>query len=101
MFGGYSFTWGTTDETIWTTKRNALATTMNFCTQKMAKAMGLISESPYMEQSFIDFAVTTSRADCVGERMIELAPGDERMLHITGKLCLREAFPDSPSAWRR
>ena len=67
----------------------------------MAKAMGLISESPYMEQSFIDFAVTTSRADCVGERMIELAPGDERMLHITGKLCLREAFPDSPSAWRR
>ena len=54
-----------------------------------------------MDQSFIDFAVTTSRADCIGDRMIELAPGEERTLHITGKLCLREAFPDSPSAWRR
>ena len=74
---------------------------MNFCTEKMAYAFGLISESPYREQSFIDFAITTSRADCVGDRLIELAPGDEKIMHITGKVCLREAFPDSPSAWRR
>lgn len=102
LLGGYSYTWTTTDEAVWVQKRNDLSTKMNFCTSKMASAMGMVAESPYMDAAFVDWVTSaTTRADCVGERLIELQPGDERVLHITGKVCLREAFPDSPSAWRR
>jgi hypothetical protein len=32
---------------------------------------------------------------------IELSPTFERVMHITGKTCLRNAFPDSLAAYRR
>lgn len=40
LMGGYSYTWGTTDEAVWLEKRNDLATKMNFATPAMAAALG-------------------------------------------------------------
>ena len=103
LMGGYSYTWGTTDEAVWIEKRNDLALKMNFCTGAMASALGLKAvASPFLEPSFIEWVTTsTSRADCITEMPIELSPTTERIMHITGKVCLRNAFPDSPSAHRR
>lgn len=103
LMGGYSYTWGTTDEAVWVEKRNDLATKMNFSTGAMASALGLKAvASPFLEPCFIKWATTsTSRADCITEMPIELSPTTERIMHITGKVCLRTAFPDSPSAHRR
>ena len=101
--GGYSYTWGTTDEAIWLQKRNELALKMNFATGEMAAALGLeAAVSPFLEPSFIEWVTTsTGRAECVGEMPIELSPTTERIMHITGKVCLRNAFPESPAAHRR
>lgn len=105
LMGGYSFHWGLeNDEELWVKKRNDLARTMNFSTPKLAEAMGLISESPYLEESFIGWVTSsTSRSDCIAERPMELSPvpPEERIMHITGKVCLRDAFPDSCAAHRR
>jgi hypothetical protein len=100
--GGYSYTWGTLDNDIWVAKRNELALTMNFSTPELAEAMGLKSVSPFLEQSFIDWVTSsTTRTDCISEMPIELSPTHEKIMHITGKTCLRNAFPDSLSAYRR
>lgn len=103
LMGGYSFHWGTTDELIWNQKRNDLAKNMNFATPAMAAALGLkAAVSPFLEPSFIKWVTTsTGRSDCISEMPIELSPTTERIMHITGKVCLRKAFPDSPSAHRR
>ena len=103
LMGGYSYTWGTTDEAVWIEKRNDLAVKMNFCTGAMASALGLKAvASPFLEPSFIEWVTTsTTRADCITEMPIELSPTSERIMHITGKVCLRNAFPESPSAYRR
>ena len=103
LMGGYSFTWATTDEALWVEKRNALSKTMCFSTPAMAAALGLeAAVSPFMEPSFIEWVTTsTGRADCITEMPIELSPTTERIMHITGKTCLRNAFPDSPAAHRR
>ena len=103
LMGGYSYTWGTTDEAAWVEKRNDLAVKMNFCTGAMASALGLKAvASPFLVPSFIEWVTTsTSRADCITEMPIELSPTTERIMHITGKVCLRNAFPESPSAHRR
>ena len=103
LMGGYSFHWGTTDEVVWNEKRNELATKMNFSTPAMAEALGLkAAVSPFLEPSFIEWVTTsTGRSDCIDEMPIELSPTTERIMHITGKVCLRKAFPDSPSANRR
>jgi asparagine synthase (glutamine-hydrolysing) len=104
LMGGYSFHWGLTDEELWVKKRNDLAVNMNFATPALAEACGLTSESPYLEDSFIEWVTaSTSRSDCIAERPIELCPTapEERTMHITGKVCLRDAFPDSGSAHRR
>lgn len=103
LMGGYSFTWATVDDTLWVTKRNELAGKMNFSTGEMASALGLKAvASPFLEPVFIDWATTsTSRADCIGDMPIELSPSMERIMHITGKVCLRNAFPLSPSAHRK
>jgi asparagine synthase (glutamine-hydrolysing) len=103
LMGGYSYTWGTLDEDLWTQKRNELSEKMNFSTPAMASALGLKSTaSPFLEPSFIKWVTTsTGRKDCISEMPIELSPSTERIMHITGKVCLREAFPDSPSAHRR
>jgi asparagine synthase (glutamine-hydrolysing) len=103
LMGGYSYTWGTLDEDLWTQKRNELSVKMNFSTPAMASALGLkAAASPFLEPSFIEWVTTsTGRKDCISEMPIELSPSTERIMHITGKVCLREAFPDSPSAHRR
>ena len=103
LMGGYSYTWGTVDEDIWLQKRNELSGKMNFSTGAMASALGLkATASPFLEPSFIEWVTTsTGRKDCIAEMPIELSPSTERIMHITGKVCLRAAFPDSPSAHRR
>ena len=103
LMGGYSFTWVTVDNALWVTKRNELAGKMNFSTGEMASALGLkVVASPFLEPVFIDWVTTsTTRADCIDDMPIELSPSTERIMHITGKVCLRNAFPLSPSAHRK
>lgn len=103
LMGGYSFTWVTVDNALWVSKRNDLAGKMNFSTGEMASALGLKAvASPFLEPAFIEWVTTnTSRADCIDDMPIELSPSTERIMHITGKVCLRNAFPMSPSAHRK
>jgi asparagine synthase (glutamine-hydrolysing) len=54
-----------------------------------------------MEAAFSAWALGLSKAACIGERPIELCPAGERLVHQTGKLPLRGAFPRALSAWRR
>jgi hypothetical protein len=64
--------------------------------------MDLKSVSPFLEPSFIEWVTSsTTRADCISEMPIELSPTTEKIMHTTGKSCLRNAFPDSLSAYRR
>lgn len=102
LLGGYSYSWGTADPE-WTTKRNALAVSMNFSTPVMAEALGMTAASPYTEASFIAWALSSTRKkDCVADDMpIELAPHTDRVPHVVGKVCLRNAFPSSGAAFRR
>jgi len=100
LLGGYSYTWHTMDS-VWIEKRNQLAEQMTFSTPAMAAAMDMKAHSPFLTQSFISWAISTTKDDCVGERLIETCIGEPRELQLTGKICLREAFPEALSAWRR
>lgn len=101
LLGGYSYTWATI-EPEWSHKRKELSVAMNFQTPDMAKALHINTYSPYLIASFIDWAVArTSKPDCVDDVEIELSPSTARALHTAGKICLRRAFPESVSAWRR
>ena len=100
LLGGYSFSWHTLDST-WSQKRNQLAEQMTFSTPAMAAALHMTVLSPYLTQLFLQWALTTTRDDCVGERYIEKSIGEQKELQLTGKICLREAFPNALSAWRR
>ncbi|GMH45120.1 hypothetical protein BSKO_13077 [Bryopsis sp. KO-2023] len=100
LLGGYSFFWGYGDEEF-AIRRKAMVDGMSFSAPKVGAKLGARVVSPYLQKSFIDFGLTLGKADCIGERPIELYPGYPRELHQTGKLCLREAFPESLAAWRR
>ena len=101
LLGGYSFVWGT-DEPAWSQKRRDMASSMAFTTHALAAELGMAAESPFLTSLFIRWALDrTSKRECVGEREVELSPTSGRFRHATGKLCLRDAFPESPSAWRR
>ena len=104
LLGGYSFMWTTVDENEWKAKRDKQAYSMSFSTSTLAAHYGLKVYSPFMDPKFIDWAVNnTNRSDCISELSMELSPTEpsKRLLHQTGKVCLRLAFPDSPSAYRR
>jgi len=120
LFGGYSFMWNTDlEDGEWVIKRNMLVKNMSFSTNVLSSLYGLHSFSPYLEESFIDWAIqNTNENDCIGELDIEyIDPNIQstkydtngtrdhiiktREKHKTGKICLRKAFPDSGSAFRR
>lgn len=100
LMGGYSFFWRYDNEEF-ELRRKAMVDVMSFSSPKVGKSLGAKVVSPYLQQSFIEHALSLGKDACVGDRLIELYPGYPRELHITGKVCLREAFPDSLSAWRR
>ena len=96
--------WNTTDPITWKAKRDKQAYTMSFATATLAHDIGLEIYSPFTDPQFIEWAVNnTDMYDCVSDLPMELTPGpaESRVLHQTGKVCLRLAFPDSPSAYRR
>lgn len=100
LMGGYSFFWRYNDEEF-ELRRKAMVDVMSFSSPKVGKTLGAKVLSPYLQQSFIDHALSLGKGACVADRLIELYPGYPREVHTTGKVCLREAFPDSLSAWRR
>ena len=96
--------WNTSDPIAWKAKRDKQAYTMSFATATLAHDIGLEVYSPFTDPQFIDWVVNnTDMYDCVSDLPMELTPGpaESRVLHQTGKVCLRLAFPDSPSAYRR
>ena len=104
LLGGYSFMWLTTDSHEWKDKRDKQAKTMSFSTSILAAFYGLKIYSPFMDPKFIDWAInSTTRIDCISELYMEISPNEpsKRILHQTGKVCLRLAFPESPSSYRR
>ncbi|KAK3270708.1 hypothetical protein CYMTET_20909 [Cymbomonas tetramitiformis] len=89
LLGGYSFTWGgENDEAGWKAKRDVMAHSMTYTCPAMAAELGMCVRSPFLEHTFLQWA-------------IELEPDTSRQMHITGKVCLREAYPESFGAWRR
>ena len=102
LFGGYSFMWGCADDADqWKDKRDKMCAKWTFATEAIARSYGLQVSSPYMDPAFVDWAIqNTTRSDCVGERGIRLTYGGEAVQHMTGKICLREAF-ETVSSWRR
>lgn len=72
-----------------------------FATETLANMYGIESHSPYMEPSFVKWAIeNTTRQDCIGVRPIQLSYGGEFQEHTTGKLILREAY-QTPASFRR
>lgn len=70
LLGGYSFTWGS-PSTIWKEKRDQMAQFMNFAAPAMARKLGIVCVSPFLEHDFISFAMSTTKADCVGDREVQ------------------------------
>ena len=103
LLGGYSYTWPT-PEPEWSAKRSELAASMSFSTTALGAALGLTVCSPFLTPSFVDWVLAPGaapRSVCVGSVFIRGAPDEVPVEATEGKLCLRTAFPDSPSAWRR
>ena len=103
LLGGYSFCWEGADEPLWSEKRDKLIDNSSFSATSMAEALGMEAVSPFLEPIFIAWAKqSANKAACISRDLhIELAPDTERVQHITGKACLRLAFPESPAAFRR
>ena len=102
LFGGYSFMWGCADDLpLWRQKRDSMCAKWTFATAALAKMHGLRSDGPFLEQSFVSWALAnTGRPECIGSRPIQLVLGGPKLEHATGKLVLREAFATLAS-WRR
>jgi len=101
LFGGYSFTWKTTDPIEWKNKRDSMCAKWTFATEALAKMYDLTSHSPYTEPQMVDWAIqNTERSDCIGVRPIQLVHSGEFQDHETGKMLLRKAY-ETVSSWRR
>ena len=102
LFGGYSFMWGMADDLPqWKDKRDKMCRKWTFATTQLAGVHGITVHSPYTEPTFVAWALDkTTRSDCIGERPIRLTHGGETIMHMTGKVCLREAY-ETISSWRR
>ena len=102
LFGGYSFMWGSEDDVdLWKKKRNDMCRKWTFATNQIASSYGIRAHGPYMNESFVEWALNaTERIDCIGERPIKLVLDGESIMHAVGKIVLREAF-DTCASWRR
>ena len=102
LFGGYSFMWGSKDdEELWKKKRDEMCRKWTFATTKLASFYEIKSYGPFLEKSFVDWALEfTQRRHCIGERPIKLTLHGESIMHQVGKVILREAFHTCAS-WRR
>lgn len=101
LLGGYSFTWASEDP-LWSTKRAEMCSEWLFSGPVIARSLGLYSDSPFCEEVFKDWALKeTKKQDCIGEATCEATPGGDKQTRTAGKLPLRWAFPEAPSAWRR
>eukprot|EP00127_Corallochytrium_limacisporum_P006424 Clim_evm14s227 gene=Clim_evmTU14s227 len=107
LLGGYSFFWGL-DSATFELRRRQIRETWTFSTINLGRIKGLDVRSPYLTEEFIDVAMKSlTKADLIGEAWMEVQPLKEdqttegRIRHVTGKIPLREAFPKSPSRWRR
>lgn len=100
LLGGYSFTWNS-EMPQWKVKRDDMIKSMTFSTPVLAGHLNIIADSPYLTEQFIRWAECTSKADCIAVRLIENTYGGEFIEQMTGKICLRDAFPESPAAYRR
>jgi asparagine synthase (glutamine-hydrolysing) len=102
LFGGYSFMWGCADdEAQWKEKRDSICARWTFATGKLAELYGITVHSPYMQPSFVQWAIdNTTRSDCIGTHPIRLTYGGGTLDHETGKVCLRLAFA-TVASWRR
>ena len=109
LFGGYSFTWGSTPDNMttseeWKDKRDSMCSQWTFATNDIAKHYNLKSYSPYMDHEImVDWALNeTQRDDCISydQCYIQLTLGGPYEIHTTGKVLLREAFVTG-SSWRR
>jgi asparagine synthase (glutamine-hydrolysing) len=77
---------------------------MTFATDALAEALDMVAVSPFRQESFLRWVSDeVGVEECIAEMPIELSPQPlaERTPHTAGKACLRFAFPDSGSAFRR
>lgn len=106
IFGGYPFMFGNPNEhpNRWRDHRDNMVHQWTFVTQKLARSFGLIAHEPFMDRELlVDWALTLDRKDCTTDDqcLIQLKFGGPRTVQTVGKMPLREAFPNNPSAWRR
>jgi len=101
LLGGYSFTWKA-EEPQWTRNRNKMCSSMAFSADRLSEAKSLIVQSPFRDKDFVDWVmVSCPREVCLGERNLIARLGDDPIRIFTGKVCLRDAFPESISSMRR
>mmetsp|Transcript_8876 Transcript_8876/g.11564 ORF Transcript_8876/g.11564 Transcript_8876/m.11564 type:complete len:384 (+) Transcript_8876:89-1240(+) len=101
LLGGYSFSWGS-DDPEWSQKRAEMCSEWMFSAPTLGEACGIQAESPYCNEIFKNWALSsTTKDDCVGIRMIQADPTSAKESRKTGKMVLRDAFPEAFSAYRR
>ena len=103
LLGGYSFTWSDVPDAEWRAKRDRLVGRATYCADAIAERLGLATASAFRERGLVAWATThAGRAECVGERVVYLDSTREgAQPRQTGKLVLRDAFPELVSAYRR
>lgn len=96
VFCGYSF-YHKMDEEALMAYRVQIMKVMQFTATKLANAFGIEVFSPYLDNRVLEFALSLTKADLIGEQTPVPRGGPDG---IHGKLILRQAFPESFSQWR-
>ena len=58
------------DPQVWNKSRNDMSRYMGFTAPLMADALGVKCASPFLETAFLQWALSTVKQDCVGEREV-------------------------------
>jgi asparagine synthase (glutamine-hydrolysing) len=104
LLGGYSFMWKELDPIKWKLARDQMVLNAYYAGDSIARTLNLSVKSPFRDDQFIAWAFQhVNRNECVGERKVftRLDEYNETKLVITGKVLLRDSFPEVISSLRR
>ena len=101
LLGGYKFT-QRYEDAEWKLRRQVMVSKMHFDSVVIGQALGMQVTSPFLHPSIVDFAMhQLVKKDCVGLWPLRITPTAPPTETLTGKLPLREAFPELLSSSRR
>ena len=103
LLGGYSFTWTDIPDAEWRAKRDKLVDGSRYCADELAERALLVCKSPFRDAALVAWAKQhAGRGECLGERRLYLRVDQANAeTRLTGKVVLRDAFPELVSSFRR